>query len=64
MTSGKKYKLYDAFFNAMKNIQGLEYVETLDIKQSSKREYKGKHFTGVTGDMGQKEPVMVFKKVS
>lgn len=62
MTSGKKYKLFDDWFSEFLKTKGLKHVETLDIKQNSKREYKGKHFTGVTGDMGQTEPVMVFRK--
>lgn len=63
MTSGKKHKLFDDWFRILSETSGLEFVETLDIKQNSKREYKGKHFTGVSGDMGQTEPVMVFKKI-
>jgi len=62
MTSGKKYPLFDDFFRELDSNKCLEFIEILDIKQSSKRDYKGKHFTGVVTDYGVKEPVMVFKK--
>jgi DNA modification methylase len=62
MTSGKKYKLFDDWFNILNELETMEYVETINMNQLSKRDYKGKHFTGVTGEMGFKEPVMVFKK--
>lgn len=62
LTHGKKYKLYDAFFDYMSSKPELEFVEVMEMKQLSKRDYKGMHFTGVNTDFGVKEPVMVFKK--
>lgn len=62
MTNGKKHKLFDMFFNELNNSDNMEFVEVIDMKQLSKRDYKGKHFTGVNTDFGVKEPVMVFKK--
>lgn len=62
MTSGKKHKLYDAFFDYMSSKTELELVEVMEMNQLSKRDYKGMHFTGVNTDFGVKEPVMVFKR--
>lgn len=62
MTSGKKYPLFDDLFNYMKSREELDFVETIEMSQLSKRDYKGKHFTGVDTDFGVKEPVMVFRK--
>jgi len=63
MTSGKKYKLYDDWFNIASENKSFEFVEVIEMKQGSKRDYKDKHFTGVSGSFGFKEPVMVFRKV-
>lgn len=60
MTSGKKFRLFDDWFNIMHD-NGLEHVETFNIKQNSKRDYKGKHHTGVQSDFGESEAVMVFR---
>lgn len=60
LTSGKKYTLFDDWFRIMK-ANGLEHVETISIKQNSKRDYKGKHHTGVETDFGNEEMVMVFR---
>ena len=62
MTSGKKYKLFDDWFSICSQDSNLEYIETINMKQLSKRDYKGKHFTGVNTDFGNSEPVMVFRK--
>jgi len=55
LTSGKKYPLLDDWFSIMR-MGGLEHVETFNIKQNSKRDYKGLHHTGV-----ESEAVMVFR---
>jgi hypothetical protein len=60
MTSGKKFRLFDDWYNIMHD-NGLEHVETFNIKQNSKRDYKGKHHTGVQSDFGESEAVMVFR---
>lgn len=60
MTSGKKYPLFDVWFKIMESFD-LEHVENISIKQNSKRDYKGKHYTGVDTDFGESEGVMVFK---
>lgn len=60
MTSGKKHKLFDDWFKIMID-NNLEHVENISIKQSSKRDYKDKHYTGVKSDYGEKEQVMVFR---
>ncbi len=60
MTSGKKHKLFDDWYSIML-MCGLEHVETFSIKQNSKRDYKGKHHTGVESDFGESEAVMVFR---
>ena len=59
LTRGKKYPLFNDWFKIME--ANLEYVETISIKQNSKRDYKGKHHTGVDTDFGESERVMVFK---
>lgn len=63
MTSGKKYPLFDDWKGLCESNKQLEYIETINMKQLSKRDYKGKHFTGVNTDFGNSEPVMVFKKI-
>jgi len=60
MTSGKKHPLFDDWFKIMDE-SGLEHVETFNIKQNSKRDYKGLHHTGVQSDFGESEAVMVFR---
>lgn len=57
----KKYPLFNDWFNLLDNNK-TEYVETIEMKQSAKRQYGNKHFTGVKGSMGLKEPIMVFQK--
>lgn len=63
MTSGKKYPLFDDWKKIALQTEGLQYVETINMKQLSKRDYKGKHFTNVETDFGNEEPIMVFTKI-
>lgn len=62
MTSGKKHKLFDDWSRIIEETGWAERLDDISIKQSSKRDFKGKHGSGATGDMGETEGVMVFKK--
>ena len=61
---GKKYKLFDDWFKILDDNINTKFVDILDMKQVSKRQYGDKHFTGVVGDMGEKESIMVFMKTN
>lgn len=61
LTSGAKYHLFDDWHRIMS--EHLKYIATISMKQNSKRDYKGKHFTGVSSDYGESEGIMIFQKV-
>lgn len=60
----KREPCYDVFFDGFSNIDGLEFVEVLNMKLRSKRNYD-KYWKDIysTYENKSKEPVMVFKKV-
>lgn len=55
----KKYPLFDDFYNAFSKIDGLNFIETFDMKISSKKNYG----MGIKCEIPISEPVMVFKKI-
>lgn len=55
----KKLPLYDDFFAAFSLVDGFEYVETFDMTIAKKQ-----YGLRGTGDIENKEPVMVFRKKS
>lgn len=62
LTSGKKYKLFDEWFAIAESIDGFEFVEVIEMKHQSERQYNGKHFTNAEIN-GFKEPIMIFQKI-
>ena len=63
MTNGKKYNLFDDWFEIFSNIKGFEFVEIFEIKHQSKRNVVMNTNYSKEQYKGFKEPVMVFKKI-
>lgn len=57
----KKETCYDDFFKAFKEIDGFEFIEVFDM-EINKKNY-GMAYEGAKGNIVNKEPVMVFRKI-
>lgn len=55
----KKYPLYDDFYKAFTSIDGFSFIELIDMKISSKKNYG----MNANYEIPDKEPIMVFKKI-
>lgn len=60
LTAHGKRPLFDDWYSIVVNTCGLLPVETISMKQLSRKQFMGKHHSGVATDYGNVEPVMIF----